>query len=141
LFALLLLIPALLFVFRVLAQFIQLQSHVSWLPEFSSWASGILSYDWLLALQVLIFIAMAFAIVRLASGRVPRNLPVGRVIRIIGLIYFSIMLFRLIAGMAWLSEWHWFAASIPALFHLVLACFLILLGQLHVHHHNREEVS
>ena len=39
------------------------------------------------------------------------------------------MAFRLIAGLAFLAEYAWFAKSIPALFHIILSMLILTLGQ------------
>ena len=46
----------------------------------------------------------------------------------LGGVYFTVMAFRLFAGLTLLTEHSWFAASLPALFHIVLATFILTLG-------------
>jgi len=41
------------------------------------------------------------------------------------------MLFRLVAGLTFVTNHSWFSARIPTFFHLVLASFLLLLGSFH----------
>ncbi len=130
-FALLLLAPLLLFLFRTIAQLVQLLWPVSWLPDFSIWHSGTLPYGLLLPVQILILVAMVLFVARLLTGKIKHRPQWSRALKTVGIIYFSLMLFRLIAGVTFLSHLHWFASSIPAFFHLVLATFLLLTGQLH----------
>ena len=47
---------------------------------------------------------------------------------VLGGAYFAAMAFRLAAGLTFFSDVGWFAESLPALFHLVLAAFVLLFG-------------
>jgi len=120
------------FLLRVTAQWLQLVSPVSWLPPFSMWHSGILSYPFLRAVQLLLLLVMASLLIQLGRARIRYNRRAALRIRTIGRIYFLIMLFRLFAGQVLLTDVHWFASPIPSLFHLVLAAFLLVYARLHI---------
>ena len=57
----------------------------------------------------------------------------GRVINNLAWVYWGAMFLRLLLGLTLLQDVHWFARSLPALFHLVLANMLMLLGDYHRH--------
>jgi len=46
---------------------------------------------------------------------------------LLGGFYFSFMGFRFVAGLKFLSDHDWFSKSLPALFHVVLATFILIL--------------
>ena len=131
-YAFMLLVPSILFLLRVIAQLVQLIWSIPWLPDFSVWHSGALPYELLLTAQIAILFAMAIFLTRLFLGKVRYNPQLGHLIKRVAMIYFSLMLFRLIAGLTFLAHLHWFSSHLPAFFHLVLASFLFLVGQLHL---------
>lgn len=53
----------------------------------------------------------------------------------LGFAYFLLMFGRFLIGILGLSEFSWFQKPIPALFHLVLASFMIMLGMYHLRNH------
>jgi hypothetical protein len=64
-------------------------------------------------------------------GTVMPSIGKGRVIIALGLLYFGIMLLRLVLGFTIAQDHSWFSAKLPTMFHLVLATFLILYGHFH----------
>ncbi len=121
----------LVFCFRVGAQLLQRFSPVSFLPDFEAWHSGALPYGLLVTLQILI-IAFCFRIIfTFLKGTVHPETRSGKLYLIFGLTYFSIMLFRLGAGLTFAPDHPWLGARIPTIFHLVLASFLLVVGQFH----------
>lgn len=120
-----------LFVFRVTAQFIQKFYNLSFMPPFEAWYSGALSYPWLLASQILIIAIMGWIITGFAKGRIVARRKLGAWLLAFGSIYFLVMLFRLIAGFTFATDHPWLGAHIPALFHIVLASFVLLVGHFH----------
>ena len=119
------------FCFRVGAQFVQFVSPVAFLPPFEAWQSGALPYEVLAVSQIIIIFVLLRFVLRLASGREIPDRKAGQIYLIFGWAYFGIMLFRLLAGLTFAEGHSWYGAIIPALFHLVLASFLILLGRFH----------
>ena len=120
-----------LFALRVLAQLVQAYSDVGWLPSFAAWAAGGLPYPVLVAVQVII-IAIAVEVIRkLARGDVRPRRKWALWLLVLGAIYFGAMAGRLVAGLTFLAENAWFAASLPAAFRLVLAAFVLVLGHYH----------
>ena len=85
-------------------------------------------YPALLASQAGILVVMAVVLVRVkADASAPRPWK-HRTCFMLGGVYFTVMAFRLFAGLTLLTEHSWFAASLPALFHIVLATFILTLG-------------
>ena len=119
---------AALFALRVLAQAVQWASPVPLLPEFDTWQGSGLPYPALLASQVLIIVLLARALVVVRSQSIRPASWKHRACFILGGAYFGAMAFRLVAGLTFLSDVDWFAESLPAFFHLVLAAFVLLFG-------------
>ena len=119
---------AALFVLRVLAQAVQWAGPVPFLPSFDTWQGSGLPYPALLASQVLIVALLARALVMVRSRSITPATWKHRACFVLGGAYFVAMAFRLAAGLTFLSDVGWFAESLPALFHLVLAAFVLLFG-------------
>ena len=125
------LVLLLLFLFRVLAQLIQAIHPISILPPFEAWQSGAMPYSLLAMSQILIMVICARIFWRLIVGTVMPSFGKGRVVFALGLLYFGVMLFRLVMGLTLAQNHSWFSAKLPTIFHLVLATFLILYGHFH----------
>ena len=119
------------FCFRVGAQLLQAFYPVAFLPAFEEWHSGALPYPTLVASQALIIILFSTVVWRFRKGTVKINGMWGKAMLVIGALYFSSMLFRLIAGLTFASGHSWFDAIIPTIFHLVLASFILTYGHYH----------
>jgi hypothetical protein len=120
-----------LFVFRVSAQFIQKFFPVNFLPSFERWYSGALAYHWLLLSQLIIIAILTRTLKRFYTDKIQANQRLARVLIGLGIFYFSSMLLRLIAGLTFAQHHPWLGAMIPAIFHLVLASFMLLVGYFH----------
>lgn len=121
----------LLFLFRVVAQLIQAFSPVTALPPFETWQSGALPYPMLVLFQLIILAACGRVVWSFLSGTVVPSGKKGRLLLIVGWIYFSIMGLRLLIGLTVAPDHFWFGAVVPTFFHLVLACFLLVSGSFH----------
>ena len=115
------------FVGRVAGQILVAFFHVAWLPPMEAWMSGLMPYRYLLPAQLAIIALYAKISIDFTRGRgwfveAPRAFTRG--VLIFGYVYFAVMSLRFVArfipGATWLGEW------IPAVFHLVLASFLIV---------------
>jgi hypothetical protein len=123
-----------LFALRAAAQLVQYASPTRFLPPFDAWQGSGLAYPLLLASQLLILVAMAWgAGVVYRRARVRRS--VGRWLVVLGGLYFGSMSVRLALGLTVLSDLAWFAKPLPALFHVVLAGYVLTLG----HYHSRRD--
>ena len=119
------------FLFRVVSQLVQLWRPVAWLPPFEAWHSGALPYPLLVLAQVLIIVVALWCILRIANGRTRPNPVVGRVLQVLGWIYFGVMVLRLALGLTVLHRIRWFDAPLPSVFHLVLASIVLTLASFH----------
>lgn len=120
-----------LFVFRVMAQLVQAVYPVSFLPPFAAWQSGALPYPILLLIQLAIVGYFGRIIWKLHRGMLQPDPVKARVFILIGGLYFAVMLFRLVAGFSFAADHPWLGARIPAVFHLILASFLLIVGFFH----------
>lgn len=128
----------LMFLLRVLAQLLQKWYPVPFLPAFDRWYSGVLSYGWLFSAQLGILIAMGWLIERIRQEKVLPRRGYGFAMIGAGSVYFTVMLLRLILGLTIANTHPWLALPIPAVFHLVLALFLIVLGHYHLQRKSAE---
>lgn len=79
---------------------------------------------------------MRFVLHRVRNGKIRARPWKYRVCLAFGGAYFAVMAFRWLAGLTFLADQAWFAKSLPAFFHLVLASFILLLG-LHIRQRKR----
>ena len=121
-----------LFLGRVLIQLWQAWRPVGWLPPFESWHSATLPYPALVAAQVVVLALGAWSTWGIGSGRISAQPRVGRVLLVLGLIYFLSMAARLLLGLTLLHDIHWLDAPLPSVFHLVLATYLLVLSRFHL---------
>lgn len=122
------------FAFRVFAQLLQATFPVGWLPAVSQWQGSSLPYPVLLAIQLLIILVLVVVIWKIRHGSIHPDIRLGRWLFAVGSVYFIVMLLRLLLGLTLLASVPWFAKTIPAFFHLVLACILLLVGHYHYQH-------
>ena len=119
------------FVGRVTAQFTQWVHPTSALPQFESFQSGALPYPVLLACQASIIVGGLIFLVGTWRGSFTPRRYLGRVLRVVGTVYFFAAAFRLLAGLTFLRGVPFFALPIPSMFHMVLAGMLLLVGDFH----------
>jgi len=120
-----------LFAVRVIIQLQLAINPVTNFSEFDEWHSATMSYPILLGSQVLILVSGWVYVWRLFTSRVAQRPQLGIVLYTLGWLYWSVMLVRLILGLTLYRDVHWFAQEIPALFHLLLANMLMLVGNFH----------
>jgi hypothetical protein len=113
------------FALRVIGQAVQDISPQPWLPAFGAFQGSGLTYPLLVAAQVAILIAMVAVTCRVAQGRWSARPAVVRTLRALGRAYLVAMLARLAIGVEMPEAGAWFAAWIPAVFHVVLATFVL----------------
>lgn len=128
-----LIVLGLVFFFRVVAQFIQAFNLAGFLPAFSAWHSGSIPYPLLLGSQLIIVFILVRTTWELYKDRVTPRYKKGKALLIFGGAYLVLMLIRLLLGLFFLSNHSWFGAIIPAVFHMVLALFIIIYGHYHYH--------
>ena len=126
-----------LFVLRVLAQLVQILEEVAFLPALELWQGSSLPYPVLLVSQVVIISIQIVVISRVRRGLIrPRTWKIN-LCYWFGGMYFSIMVVRLLAGLSFLSDNSWFNKSLPAVFHIVLASYILILGH-HIRHKSQQ---
>ncbi|MCK4868126.1 MAG: sterol desaturase family protein, partial [Alphaproteobacteria bacterium] len=113
------------FLFRVFAQLIQSLWPTPALPSFEAWQGSGLPYPVLLASQAAIVAAMGWAIGRRLTGRAVFAPGLHRAVFWLAIVYFVSMAARLLGGLIWLSDVIWFSRPLPAVYHMVLALFLV----------------
>ena len=121
-----------LFCFRVFAQLLQAFYPVLLLPPFDAWQSGALRYGNLVATQFAIIFVYGAVTWQVASGRARSSPRFGKALLGLGTIYFGFMVGRLLLGLTAFDGHSWWDQSIPSLFHLVLASFLLTAGHFYV---------
>ncbi len=129
-----------LFSLRVGAQLVQAAYEVPSLPPFEAWQGSGLPYPALLASQAGILVVMAVVLVRVKADAIAPRPWKHRTCFVLGGVYFTVMAFRLFAGLTLLTEHSWFAAGLPAFFHVVLATFILTLGH-YVYRRGTEEAA
>jgi len=120
-----------LFAVRLIIQLQVMVNPMAYFPEFDDWHSAMMPYSVLFASQILILMGGWFYVWRLFNTRVIRKPKLGIILYTLGWVYWSIMLMRLVLGFTLLQDIHWFNQTLPALFHLLLANILMLIGNYH----------
>jgi len=117
-----------LFACRVGGQAVQRVSPQAWLPAFSAFQGSRLPYWALLGAQLVILTAMIAVTRDVYRGRFRLSSPAARRLRWAGALYMGGSLLRLAIGLGVPQAPAWFSAWIPAVFHVVLAGWLLLLA-------------
>ena len=116
------------FALRVAAQLVQAVGEVPFLPPFEAWQGSSLPYPALLLLQVIILAVLIVVLCRVKAGTITPRPWQHRTCFVLGGLYFTVMVFRLVAGLTFLAEFEWFAKGLPAVFHIVLASLILVFG-------------
>ena len=130
-----------LFAVRVLAQAVQAVYPLPGLPPFDAWHGAVLPYPVLLASQVAVFALLVAVIWRVRADVIDPARWKFRICFGLGGAYFAFMAFRLIGGLTVLAGHPWFAKPLPAVFHLVLAAFILLFGHYLYARHKRSSTA
>ncbi len=101
------------------------------LPLFRDFQGSNLPYWLLLSAQLLILAAMAFASWRVQTRRLAIGRRAGLALAWVGGIYMAGALTRVVVGLAAPAAPDWFRTWIPAVFHVVLAAFVLTLALYH----------
>ncbi|MBX9605761.1 MAG: hypothetical protein K2Y51_06030 [Gammaproteobacteria bacterium] len=121
-----------LFGLRVFAQAVQYVQPSPYLPPFEAFQGSALPYALLLPAQVLILSVMIRATVSVAQARQGPRPARGRLLARLGALYLAAALLRIALGLALPELGAWFRAWIPAVLHVVLAAFVLLLADRHL---------
>lgn len=123
-----------LFFLRVLGQALVAYASVGWLPAIKHWASGLIPYPILLAIQIITLIFMVKISTDIWRGRGFFATPQPSCARfLIGFsaIYAGAMALRYVLTIIYRPEMRWFGGTIPISFHFVLAAFIYTWGKFH----------
>ena len=117
-----------LFSLRVAAQLVQAAHEVPYLPSFEAWQGSAIPYPVLLGFQASILAALIVVLWRVNTNSISPRPWKHQACFALGGVYFAVMAFRLVAGLTFLTEYAWFAKSVPALFHIILASLILIFG-------------
>jgi hypothetical protein len=120
-----------LFCFRVVAQLVQAWQPLNFLPSYAAWHSGALPYGVLISVQGVILAVCLRIVWGVFKGTIAPSAQKGKILFGLGIIYLLGMCIRLIVGWTIAPDHYWFGATLPTVFHLVLASFVILYGRFH----------
>jgi hypothetical protein len=120
-----------LFALRVAAQAVQRWLPFEAGPAFDEFRGTALPYGLLLAIQLFIVALMGSITYEVATGTRRRNPHAAHVLGWVGAIYMAVSLGRIAAGLLLPAPPPWFTAWVPALFHVVLAGFVVTLACYH----------
>lgn len=123
---------ATLFLVRVVGQAVQYCFPLAALPAFGDFQGSSLPYALLLSIQLLMLAFMYRAAWRLGNGKLRPNARVGRWLMVLGVIYMAGSLLRIMIGLMVADAAAWFTSWIPAMFHVVLAAFVLTLAIFHL---------
>ena len=113
---------------RVVGHIVQITMPVAFLPPLESFKGSELPDPVLLAAQIVILILFVVVARRMAAGSSVIAVRWTYPAIVLGVVYFLVMTARLVLGLTILADDKWFAATIPASFHLVLASAVVLIG-------------
>lgn len=123
-----------LFAARVIGQALQETLPQPFLPAADRFQGSALPYAVLLVAQLAILYAMLRATTRLQGGATVPKRSHGVAFAAFGTLYMAVALGRIVVGLAVPAAPEWFRTWIPALFHVVLAGFVLTLAAFHLEH-------
>jgi hypothetical protein len=116
---------------RVTGQAVQRWAPQPFLPPFDAFQGSNLPFGFLLTAQLVILAAMLRAAWGVQRGTLTRSVQAAKVLRWMGGLYMAGSLLRLGIGLGTESAPEWFRAWLPAVFHVVLAGFVLVLASYH----------
>lgn len=120
-----------LFACRVAGQAVQRWAPLDALPAFDDFQGSSLPYWLLLSVQLFLLALMASITADVAAGTRRRNPTSARVLTWLGGLYMAGSIGRIVVGIALANPPPWFTAWIPAVFHVILAGFVLTLAAYH----------
>jgi hypothetical protein len=127
-----------LFALRVAGQALQRWSPVDALPPFGAFQGSSIAYGLLLSIQIVMLVWMSAISVQVGRGRRRRDPRAARVLAWTGGIYMAGSLGRTAVGLTVADAPAWFTAWISAIFHVILAAFVLTLAAYHATPPGRE---
>ena len=121
-----------LFAARVLGQALQRWLPQPFLPPVEAFQGSALPYGVLLSAQLAILTAMLYFSLRMQIGALLPSRRLGVGLAWVGAVYMAFSVGRIAVGLAVPNADAWFRTWIPALFHLVLAGFVLTVSLYHL---------
>lgn len=121
-----------LFGLRVLGQAIQYWSPVALLPAFEYFQGSNLAYEFLLPVQLCMLLFMARLAGKVKNATLKPSRRIGTIMMVLGWIYMNGSIGRILVGLFIVDAHPWFSTWIPAIFHLVLAGYVLTLAYYHM---------
>lgn len=131
---------ACLFALRVAGQAIQRWLPQPFLPNFDAFQGSGLPYWLLLSAQIVILGVMFLTCWRISVGSLAPNPRLGRALFYAGAVYMIGSLGRIAVGWVVPEAAPWFRTWIPALFHLVLASYVLTVAGYHLRANRRASI-
>ena len=119
------------FAMRVLGQALQRWAPQPFLPPFDGFQGSNLPYGLLLSVQLVILVVMTIVCRRVQTGSLVPSARAGTVLMWAGWIYVTVSVARIVVGLSWPAAPAWFSTWIPAVFHVVLAAYVLTLAYYH----------
>lgn len=118
-----------LFVLRVAGQVLVALEPRSWLPPMVQW--NLVPYPILLPTQLLLILLMVWIDLTFSHGAPEANRGLGLGLLAFSTVYAAAMPVRYAIRMTRRPEERWFGGTIPMVFHIVLASYLLVLARFH----------
>jgi hypothetical protein len=119
------------FAMRVFVQAVQRWAPQPLLPPFDAFQGSNLPYWLLLSVQLAILVVMAIVCRRVQTGSLAPSARAGTVLTWAGWTYMAVSVGRIVVGVSWPAAPAWFSTWIPAVFHVVLAAYVLTLAYYH----------
>ena len=120
-----------LFALRVLGQALQRWTPQPFLPPFDAFQGSNAPYWLLLSVQWVILVVMIVVARRVQTGSLVPSVRAGTVLMWAGWIYMTASVGRIVIGLSAPAAPAWFTTWIPAVFHVVLAAYVLTLAYYH----------
>jgi len=120
-----------LFAMRVFGQALQRWAPQPFLPPFDAFQGSNLPYWLLLSVQLVILVVMIVVARRVQTGSLAPSARAGTVLALVGWIYMTLSVGRIAVGLSAPAAPAWFSTWIPAVFHVVLAAYVLTLAYYH----------
>jgi hypothetical protein len=120
-----------LFAMRVFGQALQRWAPQPFLPPFDAFQGSNLPYWLLLSVQLVILVVMIVVARRVQTGSLAPSARAGTVLALVGWIYMTLSVGRIAVGLSAPAAPAWFLTWIPAVFHVVLAAYVLTLAHYH----------
>ena len=119
------------FAMRVFGQALQRWAPQPFLPPLDAFQGSNLPYWLLLSAQLVILVVMTVVCRRVQTGSLAPSARAGTVLTWGGWIYMTVSIARIAVGLSWPAAPAWFSTWIPAVFHVVLAAYVLTLAYYH----------